>query len=133
MQTLRKSMHLSLIVAFLWASFGFRVDLSHCAGEKDASFSLLASSDCCCGKAAKTPKKPCKDMTCALPQAVFTQASHQYAPAQQLAQKAVKQPLVLATFPEHIWPALLEKLPHSSLPPPVSGRTLGILYQNFLI
>jgi hypothetical protein len=133
MQTLRKSMHLSLIVAFLWASFGFRVEVSHCAKGMDLSVGLATATGCCCGKAAKVPAKPCKAMTCALPQAVFTHQASAAAATQPVAKKAVKEQMVVTAFMGSIRPALLDKLPLISLPPPASGRTLGILHQTFLI
>jgi len=132
MTAMRKSLSLSLIVALLWASFGFRMDFAPCAGDKAPSFGLLASSGCCCGDAAKTPRKSCQEMSCALPQSVFAQTG-QNVSTQQVARKAVDAPAVLVAFTERIRPILLAKVPQRSLPPPVSGRTIGILHQTFLL
>jgi hypothetical protein len=48
-------------------------------------------------------------------------------------QKLLKEPVAGADFTQSIRPALLERTPHFTLPPPLSGRFLGILHQMFII
>ncbi|MBA9079113.1 MULTISPECIES: hypothetical protein [Rufibacter] len=131
MKALQKFIHLSLIAAILLASFGFRVNISHCPGKEDSSISLFSSPTCCCGKAAKTPKKSCNDMSCVMQRGVATQTNFNSA-TQQVA-KFVKEPVLSPNFTETIRPAILEAEPHFTLPPPVSGRFIGILHQTFII
>jgi hypothetical protein len=131
MKAVQKFIHLSLVVAILLASMGFRVSISHCAGEKSNSISLFADPSCCCGKAANSPKKSCQDMSCIMPRGVASQIN--FNSATQQAAKFVKEPVTYPSFTENIRPAILETLPHFTLPPPVSGRTIGILHQTFII
>ena len=131
MKALQKFIHLSLIAAIILASFGFRVNISQCSGKEGSSISLFSSPTCCCGKAAKTPKKSCNDMSCVMQRGVATQTNFK-SPSQQVA-KFVNEPVSFPNFTEIIRPALLETEPHFTLPPPASGRFIGILNQTFII
>ncbi|WP_157600564.1 hypothetical protein [Rufibacter sp. DG15C] len=53
-------------------------------------------------------------------------------PTQQIAQ-AANDPAGFPSFAAAIRPVILESIPHVTLPPPISGRDIGILYQTFLI
>lgn len=131
MKALQKLVHLSLVVAILLATMGFRVTISHCSGEKGSSISLYADPSCCCGKAAKSPSKSCQDMSCVMQRGIAPQTNFN-ASTQQVA-KLVKKPVSYPSFTENIRPAILERTPHFTLPPPVSGRSIGILHQTFII
>lgn len=131
MKAMQKFIHLSLVAAFLLASFGFRVSIAHCSEEEGSSISLFADPTCCCDKADKALSKSCQDMSCIMQRGVASQTN--FNSATQQAAKFVKQPVTYPSFTVSIRPALLETIPHFSLPPPVSGRFLGILHQTFII
>ncbi|PIQ22956.1 MAG: hypothetical protein COW65_00120 [Cytophagales bacterium CG18_big_fil_WC_8_21_14_2_50_42_9] len=131
MKAMQKFIHLSLVVAILLASMGFRVSISHCSEEEGNSFSLFADPSCCCSKAAKTASKSCQDMSCIMQRGIASQTNLNSS-AQQVA-KFVKEPVTYPSFTAIIRPAILETLPHFTLPPPVSGRFIGILHQSFII
>jgi hypothetical protein len=134
MIAIRKFVHLSLLAAFLLASFGFRVNLESCPGDKTGKISFAANPACCCDKAGKNPKVPspaCSDMTC-----IVLPGFNAYPATQAAAEQAIKflkTPASAPGFTQIIRPALLAKTPHFSLPPPLSGRFLGILHQTFRI
>ena len=134
MKALQKFVHLSLIVAFLMASFGFRVSQENCHKGKGEMISFSAKSACCCGESTtgqKSPESACQNMACIL-QVSFSASPSQNTSTEQTI-KSLKEPVVYADFTQSIRPTLLEKMPHFTLPPPVSGRFLGILHQTFII
>lgn len=131
MKAMQKFIHLSLVVAILLASMGFRVNVPHCTDEKGGLVSLVAEPNCCCDKAAKAPIKSCQDMACVPQLSVVYQTGIES--ASQQAAKFVKVPATYPGFSEAIRPVLLAKIPYFTLPPPVSGRTIGILHQTFII
>jgi hypothetical protein len=131
MKAMQKFIHLCLVVAILLASTGFRVREAHCAGEKSISISFASDSNCCCAKDAKTTSKPCGNMSCIIQQGIAYSATFN-SPTQQVA-KFAKEPISYPDFTESIRPAILERTPHFTLPPPVSGRFIGILHQTFII
>jgi hypothetical protein len=134
MKIIRKILHLSLIVAFLLASSGFRVNLDSCHGAQAGLISFSASPACCCGdsdKEQKSAASSCNNMTCIV-QTGFTAYSASHTTTEQ-AGKSLTAPLAHADFGQTIRPALLEKIPHFTLPPPLTGRFIGILHQTFLI
>ena len=131
MKAMQKIIHLSLVTAILLASMGFRVTISHCSGEEGNSISLFADPSCCCGKAANKSKKSCQDMSCIMQRGVGSHINSNS--ATQQAAKFAKVPVTYPSFTETIRPAILETLPHFTLPPPVSGRSIGILHQTFII
>ena len=131
MKVMQKFIHLCLVVAILLASTGFRVRVAHCAGEKSIAISFASDSDCCCAKDAKTTRNPCGDMPCIIQQGV-TYSTNFNSTTQQIA-KFAKEPVSFPDFSESIRPAILERTPHFTLPPPVSGRFIGILHQTFII
>jgi hypothetical protein len=134
MKALQKFVHLSLIVAFLVASFGFRLNLEHCSMEKGKKTGFFSKSACCCDKSKASHQSPdtgCQDMTC-LPQPCFAAYPAEHTSTAQTTRFG-KEPAAYASFSQSIRPALLEEMPHFTLPPPASGRFLGILHQTFLI
>ncbi|KAA5542027.1 hypothetical protein [Adhaeribacter rhizoryzae] len=131
MKAMQKFIHLSLVAAILLASMGFRVTIAHCSGEEGGSISLFADPSCCCGKAAKSPRKSCQDMTCVMQRGVASPIN--FNSATQQAAKFAKEPVTYPSFTASIRPAILETLPHFTLPPPMSGRSIGILHQTFII
>jgi hypothetical protein len=134
MKAIQKYLHVSLIVAFLLASSGFRVNLNSCHGANAGVMSAAASPACCCDQAAKKQKpdtSPCNDMTCIV-QTGFAAYYTQNTSTEQIA-KFLREPGTYADFSQTIRPALLEKTPHFTLPPPLSGRFIGILHQTFIV
>jgi len=131
MKALQKFVHLCLIVTILLATMGFRVTVSHCSGEKGTSISLFSDPSCCCGKAAKTTGKSCNDMSCVMQRGIATQTNFNSSTQQEA--KLVKEPVSYPSFTQSIRPAILERTPHFTLPPPASGRFIGILHQTFII
>lgn len=131
MKAMQKFIQLSLAIAILLASMGFRVTISHCSDEKGSSISLFSDPSCCCAKDAKTTRKSCSDMSCVMQRGVASQISLNS--STQQAAKFVKEPATYPSFTESIRPAILETLPHFTLPPPISGRSIGILHQTFII
>jgi hypothetical protein len=131
MKAMQKIIHLSLVVAILLASMGFRMNVPHCSDEKGGFVSLFADPGCCCDKAAKAPAKSCQEMACVLQQSVVYQTN--FNSATQQAAKFLKEPAKYPVFAEAIRPVLLEKFPHFTLPPPVTGRTIGILHKTFIV
>ncbi len=73
----------------------------------------------------------CHDLSCVMQRGVATQATFTAA-TQQIA-KVEKEPITFPDFAERMRPSILETEPHFTLPPPSSGRFIGILYQTFLI
>jgi len=128
---MQKIIHLSLTVAILLAAMGFRVNIPHCADEKEVTYSLFSKPACCCGEEADTNTAACRDMTCAPQQGTVYQVDSNT--TIQQAAKFFKEPARYLSFTESIRPAILERVPHFILPPPVSGRFIGILYQTFII
>ncbi|WP_210462809.1 hypothetical protein [Rufibacter roseolus] len=129
---MHRFIHLSLVVALLIGSFGFRVDPMRCAGKKDGvALSLSMDSGCCCSKKAKEKQAPCNDATCVMQRSVASTSNFSLS-AQQVV-KAVAKPATYPSFAQSIRPVLLETLPRVTLPPPISGRDIGILHQSFLI
>ncbi|MGV3502546.1 MAG: hypothetical protein ACO1O1_02485 [Adhaeribacter sp.] len=70
-------------------------------------------------------------MTCLL-QVAYSAYPAQHTSTQQTVLLR-QEPMAYGDFMAHIRPALLEEMPHFTLPPPVSGRLLGILHQTFII
>ncbi|KAA3440282.1 hypothetical protein [Rufibacter hautae] len=129
---MHRFIHLSLVVALLMGSFGFRVDPMRCAGKKSgAALSLSMESGCCCSKKAKEKQAPCNDATCVMQRSVASTSTFS-ASSQQVVKTATK-PVIYPSFTQSIRPVLLETLPQVALPPPISGRDIGILHQRFLI
>jgi hypothetical protein len=134
MKAFQKFVHLSLIVAFLMASVGFRMNLEKCHMGKGEMTSSSSTSACCCGDSAQdhqSPESACQDMTCLLQNGFFGYSTPTNSTEQTT--RVLKEPVAYADFAQSIRPALLEKTPHFTLPPPVSGRFLGILHQTFII
>ncbi|MFC6997052.1 hypothetical protein [Rufibacter roseus] len=134
MKALQKFIHITLVVALLLGTTGFRVSVKQCAGGKGAtSISFFGEPSCCCGKKAETTKKNCSDVTCVMLRGAATQVNFN-APTQQIAKHEPKQ--VYATSSVSVFPkarTFSHKFPSVPMPPPMSGRHLGILYQTFLI
>lgn len=131
MKTMQKIIHLCLVVAILLASAGFKVRFSHCSDEKGSSLSFFSDPTCCCHKAAKVPSKSCNDMSCIIQGGVAT--TNNFNSSTQQVAKFLKEPVKYPDFTESIRPALLKTIPHFTLPPPVTGRYIGILNQTFII
>jgi hypothetical protein len=134
MKAIQKFVHLSLIVAFLMASSGFRLNVVNCQMGKGEKISFFSKSACCCDKSAakhQSPENGCQEMTCLL-QVGFTAYPSAHTSTQQTI-RFLQEPAAYAGFAQSIRPALLEKTPHFTLPPPVSGRFLGILHQTLII
>lgn len=133
MKALRKFVHLSLTVAFLLASVGFRMNTELCQMEQ-GGMSPASKSSCCCdpsGGGHQAPDKACQDMTCLL------QVAYSAYPASSTSTEQTdrlkQEPVAYTNFTACIRPTLLEEMPHFTLPPPVSGRLLGIFHQTFII
>ena len=131
MKALHRLVHLSLIVALSMASMGFRVAVTQCTEGKGSSIGFFSEPGCCCKKASKKPMKSCNDLSCVMQRGSAAQTNLN-SPTQQVA-KAAQEPVTYPDFAERIRPSLLEVVPHFTLPPPVSGRRIGILHQTFLI
>ena len=131
MKAMQKFVHLCLVVAILLASSGFRVAISHCSDEKGRSIGLFAEPTCCCNKESKAPTKTCNDLLCVVQRGDATQTN--FSSAIQQVAKFAKQPVTYLNFTQSIRPALLERTPPFTLPPPISGRFIGILHQTFII
>ena len=134
MKAFQKFLHLSLIAAILLATSGFRVNLDSCHGADAGVISFSASPACCCDKAAEEQKSTpssCNDITCIV-QAGFAAYPSQHTSTEQTA-RFIKEPKSYAGFSQAIRPALLEKTPHFTLPPPLTGRFIGILHQTFIV
>lgn len=131
MKAMQKFIHLSLTVAILLAAMGFRVNVPHCSEEQSSLISLFSAPSCCCGKTEKASAKACNEMACVFQQSAATQNNFSSS-TQQLA-KFVKEPANYPIFTQTIRPVILARLPHFTLPPPISGRFLGILHQTFII
>lgn len=134
MKAIHKFVQLSLIVAILLASTGFRVNLQHCATGKEGKKDLAKATSCCCAKAHKKTKSQdysCNNFYCLVqpgPVSLFKVPSS----AEQRVKFSEEIPSYLS-FTQHIRPAILATIPHFTLPPPVSGRFIGILLQIFII
>jgi len=128
---MQKFIHLSLTVAILLAAMGFRVNEPHCAQEKDVASSLFAKPACCCHKETETSRKACADLACITQQGTTYQVIQNSSTHQ--AAKFLKVPATYPGFSTSIRPAILEAIPHFTLPPPTSGRFIGILHQTFII
>ncbi|WP_186636293.1 hypothetical protein [Rufibacter sediminis] len=129
---MQKFIHFSLIVALLMGSMGFRVNTMRCAGdEKSGAVSLSMTPDCCCSKAAKKQKAPCSETACVIQLNVASQSTFTSSSQQEVASAAV--PVQYPSFTQRIRPLLLETLPYVTLPPPPTGRDIGILHQTFLL
>jgi hypothetical protein len=134
MKAFQKFLHLSLIAAILLATSGFRVNLDSCHGADGGLISFSASPACCCDKSAEAQKSPpgsCNDLSCIV-QAGFSPYPTQQVTSEQAA-RCLKAPVAYVDFSQAIRPALLERTPHFTLPPPVSGRFIGILHQTFIV
>jgi len=135
MKALHKFIHLSLMVAILLASSGFRVNLQNCTGVKGRTISFVTDPACCCDHASKSAQShhdnPCNDITCVVPGVIAVQT--QFRSGTEQVSQALKEPVTYPDFSDNIRPALLETTPHFTLPPPISGRLIGILHQTFII
>ncbi|GAA4310203.1 hypothetical protein GCM10023183_27900 [Nibribacter koreensis] len=110
---------------------GFRVAGSQCAGGNSVEIGFFAEPSCCCKKGSKGPVKSCDDFSCVMPRGAMAQSNFN-SPTQQISQ-AANDPAGFPSFAEVIRPVILESIPHVTLPPPISGRDIGILHQTFLI
>lgn len=131
MKALQIFIHYSLTVAILLAAMGFRINVPHCSKEQGNLIRLFSALSCCCGETEKNTKKACNDMACVLQQSAATQNS--FSSSTQQLTKFVKEPVHYPVFTQTIQPVLLATLPHFTLPPPISGRFIGILHQTFII
>jgi len=127
---MQKIVQLSLTVAILLAAMGFRVNIPHCAAEK-VTYSLFSKPACCCHEEADINPEACRDMTCGPQQGTVYQVNLNT--TIQQAAKFFKEPATYLSFTASIRPAILASIPHFTLPPPVSGRCIGILHQTFII
>ena len=128
---MQKIIQLSLTVTILLAAMGFRVNIPHCSKEKGAAYSLFAKPDCCCGKNAESNSQACTDMACVTQQGASYQVNQNT--ANQQAVKFIKAPITYPGFTASIRPTILATIPYFTLPPPISGRFIGILHQTFII
>ncbi|MDB5261226.1 MAG: hypothetical protein JWQ14_507 [Adhaeribacter sp.] len=131
MKAMEKFIHLSLVVALLLGSMGFSVREPHCEEERSQAINLFAAPGCCCDTPAAEASKPCPDLTCVMQRGLASQTT--FTAATNPTAKFLKAPLTYPSFTESIRPAILETIPHFTLPPPASGRFIGILHQSFII
>ncbi|WP_026462562.1 hypothetical protein [Adhaeribacter aquaticus] len=134
MKAFQKFVQLSFILVVLMTMMGFRVSMEKCSRNKHTTIRLIRGAACCCKKTDKNhapQKKSCGDMVC------FTQSQTPYAQGQTKPTAQVDKIVSAKTsqilFEQVIRPELLDKTPHFNLPPPPSGRYLGILHQQFII
>lgn len=133
MKALQKLVHYSLLVAILLASMGFKVAVTQCAGKGETSISFFSEPGCCCKKASAQPMKECGDMSCVMQRSVAPQST--FGSSTRLVAKAVKvqEQITSTDYIAGIRPVVLQALPVVILPPPITGRALGILHQTFLL
>lgn len=134
MKVIQKFILFSLTAAILMAASGFRMIQQHCPGDQKSLMNFIGNAPCCCDKPGQNqpaPDSACQDMTCIV-QAGFTAYSSPQSSTKQTS-KCLQAPAAEALFTQTIRPALLERIPHVTLPPPASGRFRGILHQTFII
>jgi hypothetical protein len=115
-------------------SMGFQVNIEECRGHKEKQISFFGKPVCCCDTNPKEPESKnnsCRDITC------FVQGNNQILdninPAKEQSSETVKAAPVNREYARIIRPVLQEKIPHFTLPPPLSGRFIGILHQKLII
>jgi len=128
MQAIQKFIQLTFILVVTLTLMGMRVKLDDCHGEQEINISLSGSKACCCEETA--PATACHDITCIAP-AFASTFNYKGGAEQQVI--ALKSMPATTAFSRVIRPVLLAKIPHFTLPPPASGRFLGILHQTFII
>lgn len=134
MKEIQRLVQNCLIVAVLLATVGFKVDSHYCPITKQKTFHFFSQPDCCCIGTTTTNgynKSCCENL------------SAYYKADLQSLEKSSKQEFKIfmnlagnqATvyYQVYIRPVLRAKEPLYSLPPPKSGRTIGILHQTFII
>lgn len=134
MKALHIFIQLSLILVITLTSMGFRVNIEECHGHTTKNISFFGEPNCCCDKEGKTTsskENTCNGLTCIV-QASFQSQLNQNTVTEN-ATKALRAVPVYQDFTQVIRPVLQEKTPYFVLPPPRSGRTIGILHQTFLI
>ncbi|GEO04998.1 hypothetical protein AAE02nite_26620 [Adhaeribacter aerolatus] len=133
MKALHQFFQLSLIVVISLTTMGFRVNLEECHGHEAKYISFFGGPDCCCDKGDKSKPKEntCGDLTCVVQAQYQSQTNHNTSTDQ--ADKAVKAKTAHLIYTQIIRPVLQEQIPHFTLPPPRSGRSIGILHQTFII
>ncbi|KAA5544858.1 hypothetical protein [Adhaeribacter rhizoryzae] len=134
MKAFQKFIQLSLILVITLTTMGFRVNTEECRGHATKTITFFGEPGCCCENESKTaqPKEnTCNELTCVVQASLQSQLNLNS--ATQSAAKALKAVPVYPTFTQVIRPVLQEKTPYFTLPPPRSGKTIGILYQTFLI
>jgi len=134
MKALQKFIQLSLIIVITLTTMGFRVNIEECHGHATKTITFFGEPGCCCEKDSKTTsakKNTCNELTCIVQSNLQSQVNPNA--TTEIAAKALKVVPVYPTFTQVIRPVLQEKIPYFNLPTPPSGKTIGILYQTFLI
>ncbi len=134
MKVIEKFVQHLLIVAILLATVGFKVNRHYCPITKERTVHFFSQQNCCC--VTTTPgngyNKPCCE----------NQSSYYKAHLQSLEKNSKQVAKVfehlsgkqgIAYFQVYIRPVSLAKEPFYTLPPPKSGKTIGILHQIFII
>ena len=134
MKAFQKFVQFTLILVISLTSMGFRVNLEECHGHQKKQILFLGAPDCCCKKErkeAEAKEDTCRDLTCVV-QANY-QSQSEINSATRQSTKDFKTVISYRVYTQIIRPVLQEKIPHFTLPPPPSGREIGILHQTFII
>ncbi len=134
MQALKQIVQHFLIVAILLATVGFKVDRHYCPITKERTTHFFAQPDCCCGNTSvsDSSKKTCCDNQFGYYRTDFQNLeNYNKQTAKALKHLPAKQNAVY--FQVNIKPLALAKEPYYTLPPPQSGRVIGILNQVFIV
>ncbi len=134
MKVMQRLVQYCLIVAILLATVGFKVNSHYCPITKEKTTHFFLQPNCCCVETTNGEgyKKSCCE-----------NISSYYRADLQSIEKDTKQEAKIfkhlpgkqdaVYFQVHIRPVTLAKEPFYTLPPPSSGRTIGILNQTFII
>ena len=134
MKAIQRLVQYFLIVAILLATVGFRVNSHYCPITKERSIHFFSQPDCCCGVPSNSDgyNKPCcKNLSYYYKADLQSLDKDTKQVAKAFKHLAGNQDAVY--FQVHIRPVAIAKEPFYTLPPPRSGRTIGILYQIFLL
>ena len=113
---------------------GFRLNIEECHGQSESNITYFGAPDCCCdknGSKSDSNDNPCSAITCILQGTI--QSENRINTVTTEFSENLKAVTISRAFVQVIRPALQEKTPYYILPPPHSGRFLGILHRKLII